>query len=106
MNASDWMEKVANAFYDIEGVEWVYVTQQGEYIKGDAIFDFWVIINERNLDLVREIAEAKYNLLKLAPIHEDSVYRVSYVCDYHTIYRDGRDLKDIEPSFALILTKP
>lgn len=80
--------RLRDELYSIPGVEGVYTS------FSDDILDIWVLIPDRDLDLVRQVSGVQQKLLQELPIlANEELY-----LDIHVIYRAGRAAEELVPT--------
>ena len=103
LNVSDsqtdsWLHRISETVYANPAVEALFVSN-GE----EAVRDYWVVIPERDIALVRElISDQQDKVLSLFAQTEN----VPFQLDFHIVYKNGRDVKDLIPSRAIFVSKP
>ncbi|MCH8062652.1 MAG: hypothetical protein IH861_09125 [Chloroflexi bacterium] len=95
---NSWLHRISETVYANPAVEALFVSK-GE----EAVRDYWVVIPERDIALVRElISDQQEKVLFLFAETEN----VPFQLDFHIVYRNGRDIKELIPSTAISVTKP
>ena len=93
-----WLSRISETVYANPAVESLFVSR-GE----EAVRDYWVVIPERDIALVRElISDQQEKVLSLFAQAENAPFQL----DFHIVYRNGRDVKDLIPSEAISVPKP
>lgn len=93
-----WLHRISESVYANPAVEALFVSK-GE----EAVRDYWVVIPERDIALVRKlINDQKEKVLSLFAQTEN----VPFQLDFHIVYRNGRDIKELIPSKAISVRKP
>ena len=96
--ANSWLQIISDAVYANPAVEALFVSK-GE----EAMRDYWVVIPERDIALVRElIGDQQEKVLALFAQSEN----VPFQLDFHIVYRNGRDIDELIPSKAISIPKP
>ena len=81
--------------YAISRVETVFISLETEYI------DVWIVIPKRDVQIMEQIFEVdkeivgKFSLTKRSPLF----------FDFHVVYRDGSDEKELVSDKAVLLPK-
>ena len=93
-----WLNRISKTVYANPAVEALFVSR-GE----EAVRDYWVVIPERDIALVRElIDDQQEKVLSLFAQTEN----VPFQLDFHIVYRNGRDINELIPSTAISVPKP
>lgn len=96
--AQSWLSLISKTVYANQAVEALFVSK-GE----EAVRDYWVVIPERDIALVRElINDQREKVLSLFAQTEN----VPFQLDFHIVYRNGRDVNELIPSEAISIPKP
>ncbi len=90
-----WLSLIRQELYSNPTVEDIFVNIEG----GDV--DVWVVIPERDLAVLDQLADIEWELLELFVSGEQPVFLI----DFHIIYRCGRDIEDLAPTKALRLLR-
>ncbi len=94
--ADTWIGILRGSLYEVDGVESIFVA------KHENTFDVWVIIADRDLQVVRNISNAERALLKLFLARE---HNPIFSFDFHTLYRGVRKATELVPKNALPLPR-
>lgn len=94
---SSWLNRISQIVYANSSVEALFVSK-GE----EAVRDYWIIIPERDIALVRELVRDQEKVLSLFAQAENAPFQL----DFHIVYRNGRELKELLPSKAISVPKP
>lgn len=88
-----WMAKIRQEAYKNPKVESFYIT-----IDDEALFDYWIVIPHRDIELVRElIKDQQTNVIDLFAGTDHPPFQL----DFHIVYREGRDARDLVPDKAI-----
>ena len=92
-----WLTRIRTEVFEEEQIEDLYVT-----IGDDSTVDYWIVIEHRDLPLVRRIIERQHeSILKLFTKTENPPFQL----DFHICYREGRDAREIVPDRAIRLER-
>lgn len=94
-NVNGWLSLIKKELYASPSVEDIFVDIEG----GDV--DVWVIIPERDLAVLDQLADIEWELLEMFVSGEQPVFLI----DFHIIYRCGRDVEDLAPTKAIRLPR-
>ena len=93
-----WLHRISETVYANPAVEALFVSNVEEAVR-----DYWVVIPERDIALVRELISVQQEkVLSLFAQAENAPFQL----DFHIVYRNGRDVKDLIPSEAISVPKP
>lgn len=92
-SAGDWLSKIRREVYAHREVEDLYVS-----IGDEELVDYWIIIPQRDLELVGRLIEDQYARI-IIPFAETG--RPPFGLDFHIIYLEGRDPEDLVPRRAI-----
>jgi len=100
MDASDqqvdgWLSQIREVFYSEPMVESVFVGIQESEV------DVWIVIPNRDINVVRHIAE-RQNLIMTAFSH---VEHPVFFIDFHVVYRAGRNEEQLIPQRTIRLPR-
>ncbi len=90
-----WIALIRKELYANPSVEDIF------YSIEDNNVDVWVVIPERNLNVLHQIAEREWELTKILVSGENRPFLV----DFHIIYRYGRNVEDLKPTRAIRLPR-
>ncbi len=90
-----WLSKIREAFYSEPMVESVFVGIQENEV------DIWIVIPNRDINVVRHIAE-RQNLIMTAFSH---VEHPVFFIDFHVVYRAGRSEEQLIPQRTIRLLR-
>jgi len=90
-----WIALVRGALYSIPSVEDIFVSIEGSDV------DVWVVIPERDLTILHQIADREWALSKTFVFGENPPFLI----DFHVIYRCGRNIEDLAPTRAIRLSR-
>ena len=94
---NSWLHRISETVYANPAVEALFVSK-GE----EAVRDYWVVIPERDIALVRQlISDQQEKVLCLFVQTANAPFQL----DFHIVYRNGRDIKELIPSTAISVTK-
>lgn len=88
-----WLAKIRQETYKNPKVESFYIT-----IDDEALFDYWIVIPHRDIELVRElIKDQQKHVIDLFAGTDHPPFQL----DFHIVYREGRDARDLVPDKAI-----
>ena len=90
-----WLSHIREELYSNPSVEDVFVSIEDNNV------DVWVVIPERNLTVLDQLADIEWELLEMFVSGEHPVF----LLDFHIIYRCGRNLEDLAPTRAIRLPR-
>ncbi len=90
-----WIALIRGALYSNPSVEDIFVSIEGSDV------DVWVIIPERDLAALDQLADIEWELLEMFTSGEHPVFLI----DFHVIYRCGRNIEDLAPTMAIRLSR-
>lgn len=92
-----WLNRISKTVYANPAVEALFVSLGEEAVK-----DYWVVIPERDIALVRKlISDQQEKVLRLFA-QTDAPFQL----DFHIVYRNMRDIRELIPSKAISVPKP
>ncbi len=94
-DVNGWLSLIRDGLYSIPSVEDIFVSIEGSDV------DIWVVIPKRDLNILHQIVEREWELIKLFVAGENPAFLV----DFHIIYRDGRSIRDLAPTRAIWLPR-
>ncbi len=94
-NVNGWLSLIKEELYANPSVEDIFVTIE------DSNVDVWVVIPERDLTILHQIAEREWALSKTFVFGENPPFLI----DFHIIYRCGRNVEDLTPTKAIRLPR-
>ncbi|PKB60903.1 MAG: hypothetical protein BZY79_06675 [SAR202 cluster bacterium Casp-Chloro-G4] len=95
--SQSWISMISETVYANPAVEALFVSR-GE----EAVRDYWVVIPERDIALVRELISEQQNKVLRLFAHTDAPFQL----DFHIVYRNERDINELIPSEAISIPKP
>lgn len=90
-----WVSLVRETHYKVAGVRSVY------FAKHENNLDIWVLIEKRDTELVRRIAEAQHQVIRSFSIA--SVPQFEF--DFHIVYQGNRPASELVPLRAIELPR-
>ena len=90
-----WLSLIREKLYSTRSVEGIFVDIE------DNDVDIWVVIPERDLAVLDQLAYIEWELLELFVSGRQPVFLI----DFHIIYRCGRDIEDLAPTTAIRLSR-
>jgi len=88
-----WMAKIRQETYKNPKVESLYTT-----LDDEARVDYWIVIPHRDIELVRElIKDQQKHVIDLFAGTDHPPFQL----DFHIVYREGRDARDLVPDKAI-----
>lgn len=90
-----WESYLGQNLYAILSVERVYVSLETEYIN------VWIIIAQRDIHVLEQISKVYGKIIELFGLTKQP----PLLFDFHVIYRDGADDKDLISEKAVFLLK-
>lgn len=88
-------EDLRQKLYSIPGVESVYVSLERDYI------DVWIMIPQRDVQIMEQTSIVNGEIIEMFSLGK----RSPLLFDFHVIYRNGRDEKDLVSDEAILLPK-
>ena len=86
---SDYLTSLLrDALFSINGIESIHLA------RDETTIDVWIVIPERDIGLVRKIAETERSLMSHFVNHRRDPL---FYFDFHTVYRGTNDLQDLIP---------
>jgi len=95
-DVNGWLSLVREELYANPSVEDIFVSIE------DSNVDVWVIIPERDLAVLDQLADIEWKLLEIFVSGENPPF---LVVDFHIIYRCGRNIKELAPTQAIRLPR-
>lgn len=90
-----WIALIREELYANPSVEDIFVSIEGSDV------DVWVVIPERDLAALDQLADIEWKLLEMFVSGEHPVFLI----DFHVIYRCGRNIGDLVPTMAVRLPR-
>ena len=90
-----WLSLIQEELYSIPSVEDIFVSIE------DTVVDVWVVIPERDMAVLDQLADIEWALLKTFVSGKSPPFLV----DFHIIYRCGRKVDDLAPTRAIRLPR-
>jgi len=90
-----WLSLIREQLYSIPSVEDVFFSIE------DSDVDVWVVIPERDVAVLDQLADIEWGLLEMFVSGEHPVFLI----DFHIIYRCGRNIDDLVPTMAVRLPR-
>ena len=90
-----WIALIREELYANPSVEDIFVSIE------DNSVDVWVVIPERDLTVLDQLADIEWKLLEMFVSGEHPVF----LADFHVIYRCGRNVEDLAPTRAIRLPR-
>ncbi len=90
-----WLALVREQLYSNPSVEDIFVSIEGSDV------DVWVVIPERDLVVLDQLADTEWGLLEMLVSGEHPPFLI----DFHVIYRCGRNIEDLAPTKAIKLRR-
>ena len=87
-----WLATIRRELHEHGRFEHLYVS-----IGDEGMVDYWVVIPDRDLDLVRRLVEEQHKIVRLFGSGQQ---RPPFNLDFHIVYGKGRDAKTLVPSDA------
>jgi len=94
-HVNGWLELIREELYANPSVEDIFVSIEGSNV------DVWVVIPERDLAALDQLADIEWELLEMFVSGEHPVFLI----DFHVIYRCGRNIGDLVPTMAVRLPR-
>ncbi len=94
-NVNGWLSLVRDELYSIPLVEDIFVSIENSDV------DVWVVIPERDLAVLDQLANIEWELLKMLV----SGAHPPFLIDFHIIYRCSRNVEDRVPTRAIRLPR-
>ena len=91
----EWASYIAEKLYAIPGVESVYIGIERDHI------DVWTVIPHRDVPTMEQVYQAEEDIYDTFSPAE----QVSLFFDFHIIYRNGSDEKDLLPRQAIQMSR-
>ena len=93
--ADGWLSRIREELYSIPSVEDIFVSIE------DSDVDVWVVIPERDLAVLHQLASIEWKMLKIFV----SGAHPPFLIDFHVIYRCGRNADDLVPTRTIRLPR-
>lgn len=90
-----WIALIREELYANPAVEDIFVNVEDNNV------DVWVVIPERDLTVLDQLADIEWELLEMFVSGEHPVFLI----DFHVIYRCGRKIEDLAPTRAIRLPR-
>lgn len=90
-----WLSRIREELYAITSVEDVFFSIE------DSNVDIWVVIPERDIAVLDQLADIEWKLLEMFVSGEHPTFLI----DFHVIYRCGRNIGDLVPTKAIRLPR-
>lgn len=90
-----WVAHIREEFYSFPEVESIYMTID------DSDIDIWLLVRNRSIGLVRQLAEKEMEILDRFA----SAERPLFLIDFHVVYRCGADESQFVPQRAIRLPR-
>jgi hypothetical protein len=90
-----WIALIREELYSNRSVEDIFVSIEDNNV------DVWVVIPERDLAALDQLADIEWELLEMFVSGEHPVFLI----DFHIIYRCGRNVEDLAPTRAIRLPR-
>jgi len=90
-----WIALIRQELYANPSVEDIFVDIE------DGDVDVWVVIPQRDLAVLDQLADIEWGLLEMFVSGEHPVFLI----DFHVIYRCGRNIDDLAPTRAIRLSR-
>jgi len=90
-----WLSRIRHGLYASPSVEDIFVDVE------DGDVDVWVVIPQRDLAVLDQLADIEWGLLEMFVSGEHPVFLI----DFHVIYRCGRNIEDLAPTRAIRLSR-
>jgi len=90
-----WVSLVRNKLYANLSVEDIYISIE------DSNVDVWVVIPERDIATLDQLANIEWKMLKMFVSGEHPAFLI----DFHVIYRCGRNVEELAPTKAIRLPR-
>ena len=90
-----WISYLGRQLYAVTGVEKVYISRETDNV------DVWIIIPQRDTHIMEQISMVYGKIIELFSLTK----RSPLLFDFHVIYRDGADDKDLISEKELFLLK-
>ena len=90
-----WISRIREELYSVPSVEDIFVSIEGNDV------DVWVVIPERDLNILHQIVEREGKLFETFFSGENPPFLV----DFHIIYRCGCNIEELAPTKAIRLPK-
>ena len=90
-----WLSLVREKLYSNSSVEGIFVTIEDNNV------DVWVIVPERDLTALDQLADIEWELLEMFASEEHPAFLI----DFHVIYLCGRNIEDLAPTRAIRLSR-
>jgi len=94
-STNGWIALVREKLYSNHSVEDIFVSIEDNNV------DIWVVIPERDLAVLDQLADTEWGLLEMLVSGEHPPFLI----DFHVIYRCGRDIEDLAPTKAIKLRR-
>jgi len=90
-----WISRIREELYSNSSVEDIFVSIE------DTDVDVWVVIPERDLAVLDQLADIEWELLEMLVCGEHPPFLI----DFHVIYRCGRNVEQLAPTRAIRLPR-
>ena len=90
-----WIALIRQELYANPSVEDIFVSIEDNNV------DVWVVIPERDLAALDQLADIEWELLEMFVSGEQPVFLI----DFHIIYRCGRNVEELAPTKAIRLQR-
>jgi len=90
-----WIALIREELYANPSVEDIFISIE------DNSVDVWVVIPERDIAVLDQLADIEWKLLEMFVSGEHPVF----LADFHVIYRCGRNIEDLAPTRAIRLPR-
>ena len=92
-SSQEWLSKIRTEVYKHKEVEALYVS-----IGEEGLVDYWIVIPQRDITLVRTLVECQQKDIVALFVRE---HGAPFQLDFHIIYREGREVENLVPSDAI-----
>ena len=90
-----WISRIREGLYSVSLVEDIFVSIEDNNV------DVWVVIPERDLAALDQLANIEWKMLKMFVSGEHPAFLI----DFHIIYRCGRNVEELAPTRAIRLPR-
>lgn len=90
-----WISRIREELYANPSVEDIFISIEDNNV------DVWVVIPERDIAVLDQLADIEWKLLEMFVSGEHPVF----LMDFHVIYRCGRNLGELAPTRAIRLLR-
>ena len=90
-----WISRIREELYSSPAIEDIFVSIEDNNV------DVWVVIPERDIAVLDQLANIEWKLLEIFVSGENPPFLV----DFHIIYRCGRKVEDLAPTRAIRLPR-